>query len=86
MGLVVEAAVRAGVAAVGLVEVAVGVLRGGRLVALLPLDGGPGEVPLGDPGGDLVADDRVGGRDADPDLAAAVTGRPVDRVGGDPGW
>jgi len=40
VGLVVEAAVRAGVAAVGLVEVAVGVLRGGRLVALLPLDGG----------------------------------------------
>jgi hypothetical protein len=54
-------------------------------VAELPADGGAGEIALGQPRRDLVARDRVDGRDADVDLATAVMRRPVDRVGRDLG-
>ena len=66
----------AGVAAAG---VAVG------SAALLRLDVGAPEVAVHQARGDALAEDRVDGRQADPQLAARVRRRPRDRPGGDLG-
>ena len=56
-----------------------------RLVGLLAVDRRPGQVALGQPRRQLVADDRVDGGEADVQLAPAVVGGPVDRAGRDLG-
>ena len=53
-----------------------------RLLGLLAVDRGLGQVALGQPWRQLVADDRVHGREAHVQLAPAMVGGPVHRAGG----
>ena len=59
------------------------------LLGLLAVDCGPRQVALGQPGRELVAEDRVHGREADVQLAAPVArggmGSPINRAGRDLG-
>ena len=80
---IVEDPVSARVAVVRLEQVAGTVLARLREAGLLPVHGGAGEVALGEPGRDLVAEDGVYRRGADVDLTPPVVGRPVHGVGRD---
>src|SRR4051794_379968 len=66
LGHVVERAVGAAVAVGRVEEVALADVLAQGLVGLLALDRAAGEVPLGEPGGDLVSEDRVDGRQSNP--------------------
>jgi hypothetical protein len=55
------------------------------IVGLLGVDARPRKVKVDEPGCDLVADDRLDGRPAHPELAARIPRRPDDRVGCDLG-
>ena len=85
LGLVVEAPVRAGVARRRRLQVVVAVGGDDRRVGLLRLDVRAGQVAVHQARGELLAEDRVDGRQPDPQLAPGVLGGPRDRARGDLG-
>src|SRR5690606_12870983 len=75
----IEAPVRAEVAGHGLEQV-IGPAGWDLLVRHLPLPGAAREQPIGEPRRELLSDDRLDRREADPKLAPPVPRGPDDRA------